>query len=292
MKPPVFDYAAPKTVDEAVALLGRHEGEAKVLAGGQSLMPLLNMRLARPALLVDIARVDGLDQIREVDGGLAIGAMTRQRAVEHSELVRTRFPLLHTAILNIAHPQNRNQGTVGGSLAHADPAAELPAVAVAVDAEFRAVGPNGERRIKAADFFVTYLTTALEPTEVLTEVRFPALPPRTGWSFIELARRHGDFALTGVVARLATEGSGRCASAQIVLFGVGTTPVRARAAEQVLVGEPLSAPLFERAGLTASQEIDEPLSDVHASADYRRDLARVLTRRALAEAARRATEKS
>ena len=288
MKPPVFDYAAPKTVDEAVALLQQYDGEAKILAGGQSLMPLLNMRLARPALLVDIARIAGLDAIREVDGALAIGAMTRQRAVEYSELVRSRFPLLHTAILNIAHPQNRNQGTVGGSLAHADPAAELPAMALAYDAEFRAVGPAGERRIKAADFFVTYLTTALEPTEVLTEVRFPALPPRTGWSFIELARRHGDFALTGVVARLATDGGGRCSAAQIVLFGVGTTPVRARAAEQVLIGETLSAPLFERAGQAASQEIEEPLSDVHASADYRRDLARVLTRRALAEAASRA----
>ena len=287
MKPPSFDYAAPKTVDEAVSLLRQHEGDAKILAGGQSLMPLLNMRLARPGILVDIARVDGLDNIREVDGGLAIGAMTRQRAVEHSELVRSRFPLLHTAILNIAHPQNRNQGTVGGSLAHADPAAELPAIALALDAEFRAVGPAGERRIQAADFFVTYLTTALEPTEVLTEVRFQALPPRTGWSFIELARRHGDFALTGVVARLTADG-GRCSAAQIVLFGVGTTAVRARAAEQLLVGEPWSAALFERAGQTASQEIDEPLSDVHASAEYRRDLARVLTRRALAEAATRA----
>jgi CO/xanthine dehydrogenase FAD-binding subunit len=287
MKPPAFDYAAPKTLDEAVGLLSQHEGEAKILAGGQSLMPLLNMRLARPALLVDIARVDGLDYIRDVDGALAIGAMTRQRSVEHSELVRSRFPLLHTAILNIAHPQNRNQGTVGGSLAHADPAAELPAMAFAYDAEFRAVGPAGERRIKAADFFVTYLTTALEPTEVLTEVRFPALPPRTGWSFIELARRHGDFALTGVVTRLAMDG-GRCSSAQIVLFGVGTTPVRARAAEQVLAGQKCDAALFERAGQTASQEIEEPLSDVHASAEYRRDLARVLTRRALAEAASRA----
>jgi CO/xanthine dehydrogenase FAD-binding subunit len=285
MKPPSFDYAAPKTLDEAVALLGQHEGEAKILAGGQSLMPLLNMRLARPGLLVDIARVDGLDHIREVDGCLAIGSMTRQRAVEHSELVRRRFPLLHTAIRHIAHPQNRNQGTVGGSLAHADPAAELPAIAVAVDAEFRAVGPSGERRIKAADFFVTYLTTALEPTEVLTEVRFPALPPRTGWSFIELARRHGDFALTGVVARLATDGGGRCSAARIVLFGVGTTPVRASGAEQVLIGEQGNTALFERAGQVASQEIEEPLSDVHASAEYRRDLARVLTRRALAEAA-------
>jgi len=288
MKPPSFEYAAPKTVDEAVALLEQHEGDAKVLAGGQSLMPLLNMRLARPGLLVDAARIDGLDYIREVDGHLAIGAMTRQRSVEHSELVQRRFPLLHTATRHIAHPQNRNQGTVGGSLAHADPAAELPAVALALDAELRAVGPAGERRIKAADFFVTYLTTALEPTEVLTEVRFPELPPRTGWSFVELARRHGDFALTGVVARLSLDGGGRCSAAQLVLFGVGATPTRAHRAEQALAGQKVDGPLLEQAARTASEEIEEPLSDVHASAEYRRDLARVLTRRALTEAASRA----
>jgi CO/xanthine dehydrogenase FAD-binding subunit len=246
------------------------------------------MRLARPGLLVDVARVDGLDYIREVDGCLAIGAMTRQRSVEHSELVQRRFPLLHTAIRHIAHPQNRNQGTVGGSLAHADPAAELPAVALALDAELRAVGPGGERRIKAADFFVTYLTTALEPTEVLTEVRFPELPPRTGWSFIELARRHGDFALTGVVARLSVDSGGRCSAAQLVLFGVGATPTRAHRAEQALAGKKIEPSLLEQAGRTASEEIEEPLSDVHASAEYRRDLARVLTRRALTEAASRA----
>ena len=288
MKPPSFEYAAPKTVDEAVSLLKQNEGEAKILAGGQSLMPLLNMRLARPGILVDVARVDGLDYIREVDGAVAIGAMTRQRAVEHSEAVRLRFPLVHTAILHIAHPQNRNQGTVGGSLAHADPAAELPAIALALDAEFRAVGPGGERRIKAADFFVTYLTTALEPSEVLTEVRFPALPPRTGWSFIELARRHGDFALTGVVAILTCGAGNRCTAAQIVLFGVGATPVRARRAEQLFIGEPLKEALLAQAGQTASAEIEEPLSDVHASAEYRRDLARILTRRALSEAAAKA----
>lgn len=288
MKPPPFEYAAPETVAEAVSLLEHHAGEAKILAGGQSLMPLLNMRLARPGLLVDVARIDGLDGIREVDGGLAIGAMTRQRSVEHSELVRQRFPLVHAAIMHIAHPQNRNQGTVGGSLAHADPAAELPAIALALDAELRAVGPGGERIIPAADFFVTYLTTALEPTEVLTEVRFPALPPRTGWSFIEVTRRHGDFALTGVVAQLAVDGGGRCSAARIVLFGVGATPIRARRSEQLLVGEPCGPPVFERAGQAASDEIEEPLSDVHASAEYRRDLARVLTRRALATAASRA----
>ena len=288
MKPPSFEYAAPTTLEEAVSLLKHHEGDAKVLAGGQSLMPLLNMRLTRPAILVDVARVNGLDYIREEGGALAIGAMTRQRSVEHSDVVKRSYPLLHTAMLHIAHPQNRNQGTVGGSLAHADPAAELPAIALALDAEFRAVGPNGERRIKADDFFVTYLTTSLEATEVLTEVRFQPLPPRTGWSFLELARRHGDFALTGVVARLARDGGGRCTDARIVLFGVGATPVRVRGAEQVLVGQKLDATRFEEAGRTAGAEIDEPLSDVHASAEYRRDLARVLTRRALTEAASRA----
>lgn len=287
MKPPAFDYAAPATVADAVALLDRHQGEAKVLAGGQSLLPLLNMRLARPALLVDIARIAALDHIRDEDGWLAVGAMTRQRAVEHSELVRRRHPLLHAAVCHIAHPQNRNQGTVGGSLAHADPAAELPAVALALDAELRAVGPAGERRIAAAEFFVSYLSTVLDPAEVLTEVRFPPLPPGSGWALVELARRHGDFALTGVVARLTIE-RGRCAAAQLVLFGVGATPVRARRAEALLTGDVLGAPRFEQAAQAASAEIDEPLSDVHASAAYRRDLARVLTRRALADAAARA----
>jgi len=288
MKPPSFEYAAPKSIAEAVTLLQQYDGDAKVLAGGQSLMPLLNMRLARPAILVDVARVDGLAHIRDEGGTVAIGAMARQRSAEFSELIRTKHPLLHQAIRHIAHPQNRNQGTIGGSLAHADPAAELPATALALDAEFRAAGPKGERRIKAADFFVTYLTTSLEPTEVLTEVRFPALPPRAGWSFTEVARRHGDFALAGVVSWLTLDSGGRCASACVVLFGVGSTPVRARGAEQVLIGQKPADKLFAEAGLKAGTEIDEPLTDVHATADYRRDLARVLTRRALAEAASRA----
>jgi CO/xanthine dehydrogenase FAD-binding subunit len=288
MKPPSFDYAAPTSVTEAVGLLQQHDGEAKILAGGQSLMPLLNMRLARPGLLVDVARIPELSYIREADGGLAIGAMTRQRAVEHSELVQKRHPLLHTATRHIAHPQNRNQGTVGGSLAHADPAAEYPALALALEARFRAVGPQGERTISAADFFVTYLTTALEPTEVLTEVWLPALAPRTGWSFQEVARRHGDFALAGVVATLTLDGAGRCLPARVVLFGVGATPLRAPDAEQAVRGEKPGRDLFEEAGRRAAAAVDEPLSDVHASAEYRRDLARVLTRRALTEAAARA----
>jgi CO/xanthine dehydrogenase FAD-binding subunit len=298
MKPPVFDYAAPGTVGEAVSLLAQHEGEAKILAGGQSLMPLLNMRLARPGLLVDLGRVSGLDYVREVDGGLAVGAMTTQRTVERSAVVASRNPLLHAAVRYIAHPQIRNRGTIGGSLAHADPAAECPAIALALDAELRVTGSGGtgqerttERTISAADFFVTYLTTALAPTEVLTEVRFPALPDGTGWSFMEIARRHGDFALAGAVATLALDRSGRCAGARLVLFGVGSTPLRVRATEDALRGEKPSEKLIEQAAEKVAAVVDEPLTDVHASAEYRRHLAGVLARRSLTEAAGRAVAK-
>jgi carbon-monoxide dehydrogenase medium subunit len=288
MKPPPFDYLDPGTAADAVALLKQHEGEAKILAGGQSLMPLLNMRLARPGVLIDLRKVAELDYVREADGGLAIGAMTSKRVVEDSALVKRRQPLLHAATLLIAHPQIRNRGTIGGSLAQADPAAEYPAIAVALDAELRAVGPDGERTINAADFFVTYLTTALEPTELLTEVRWPTLDARTGWSVQEISRRHGDFAMAGVAVTVALESSGHCKGARIVLFGVGPTPVRAREAEQIVNGNKPDEKLLEQAGQQVSKEIDEPLSDIHASAEYRRHLAGVLTRRALAEAVARA----
>jgi len=288
MKPPVFDYAAPTTLAEAIALLVQHEGDAKVLSGGQSLVPLLNMRLARPAVLVDLARVPDLDYVRSEGDGFAIGAMTRQRTVELSPLVQAQHPMLHAGMLLIAHPQNRNQGTVGGSLAHADPAAELPALALALEASFHATGPQGERSIAASDFFLTYLTTALDSREILTAVRFPTLPARTGWSIVEVARRHGDFALAGVVAVVALQPDGRCASARLVLFGVGSTPIRAQSAEQLLVGQPGEPAVFARAATQAAADLEEPLSDVHATAIYRRDLARVLTGRALAEATSRA----
>jgi carbon-monoxide dehydrogenase medium subunit len=288
MKPPSFEYAAPSTVGEAVSLLQQHGGEAKILAGGQSLMPLLNMRFARPTALIDLRRVANLDTIREENGGLAIGAMTTKRAVERSALIKTRQPLLHGATLWIAHPQIRNRGTVGGSMAHADPAAEYPAVALALDAEFRAVGPGGERTVPAEDFFVTYLTTALDENEVLTGVRVPALPERTGWSVQEVARRHGDFAMVGAAITLTRGGAGRCSDVRIVLFGVGPTPLRARGAEQIVVGEAPDEAVFAEAGRRVNDELDEPLSDVHASAEYRRALAQVLLRRGLAEAADRA----
>jgi len=288
MKPPIFDYATPATLAEATALLAQYDGEAKVLSGGQSLVPLLNMRLARPAMLVDLARIPGLDYVRADDDGFSIGGMTRQRTVELSPQIQAQHPLLHAGLVLIAHPQNRNQGTIGGSLAHADPAAELPALALALGATFTATGPNGERSIAAADFFLSYLTTSLEPTEILTTVRFPTLPKRTGWSILEVARRHGDFGLAGVVALVGLAPDGRIASARLVLFGVGATPIHAAAAEQMLIGQNGEAPLFAAVGARAAADLEEPLSDVHASAEYRRDLARVLTGRALAEATARA----
>jgi carbon-monoxide dehydrogenase medium subunit len=288
MKPPPFDHVAPRSVQEAVSLLERHGEGARILAGGQSLVPLLNMRLARPSVLIDLNRVSELDYIREEDGEIAIGAMTRKRTVEWSEIVRLRQPLLRAATLLVAHPQIRTRGTVGGSLAHADPAAEYPAVAVATDARLRVAGPTGERTIAARDFFVSYLTTALGPREVLTEVRFPSLGSDTGWSVQEVSRRHGDFAMVGAVATASLDRRGRISRARVVLFGVGATPVQARRAEEVLTGAAPGRKLLEEAARRATEEIEEPLSDLHASAEYRRHLAGVLTRRALLEAAARA----
>jgi CO/xanthine dehydrogenase FAD-binding subunit len=287
MKPPPFEYEAPSTVEEVVALLQQHDGEAKILAGGQSLMPLLNMRFARPSALIDLRRLTGLDYIREENGALAIGAMTTKRSVERSELVKSRQPLLHASTAWIAHPQIRNRGTVGGSMAQADPAAEYPAVALALDAEFVIVGPDGQRSVAASDFFITYLTTALEENEVLTEIRVPVLPERTGWSIQELARRHGDFAMVGAVTTLGISGDS-CESARVVLFGVGSKPQRAIAVEQALIGQTTSEALFAAAAEKADEGLEDTISDVHATAEYRRHLARVLTRRALAEAAERA----
>jgi len=289
MKPARFDYVAPASVGEAVSLLSSGGGEAKILAGGQSLVPLLNMRLARPDLLVDIGRIRELDFIREnPGGGLSIGAMTSKRVVEQSPLVLARNPMLQAATAMIGHPQIRNRGTVGGSMAQADPAAEYPAVALAMDVELVAQGPGGERVIAAPDFFVTYLTTCLEPAEVLTEVRVPAIPAGRGWSFQELARRHGDFAMSGAAVLLDLDGKGRCTDTRIVVFAVGDTPLRVREAEALVDGQSPSDAVFAEAAKKVGEAIEEPMSDVHASAEYRRDLAQVLTRRALAEALGRA----
>lgn len=288
MKPAPFDHAAPATLDEAVRLLERHaDGEARVLAGGQSLMPLLAMRLARPELLVDLNRIAELAYVREEGSVLAIGAMTRKRALEESALVARRHPLLLAVTRLVAHPQIRNRGTVGGSMAHADPAAEYPALALLLGVELCALGPQVPRRIGADAFFQGALTTALSPVEILTEVRVPTLADDVGWSFQEVTRRHGDFALGGAGATLRLDARGRVAEARVVLFGVGTRPMRLPGVEASLRGETPAPRLFEAAGRTACEAIEEPLADLHASAEYRRHLAGVVVRRTLTEAAAR-----
>jgi CO/xanthine dehydrogenase FAD-binding subunit len=287
MKPPPFEYFAPTSVDDVLALLRDHGEAAKVLAGGQSLVPLMNFRLARPRYLIDLNCIPELAFIREEDSGLVIGAMTRQRAVERSALVRSRCPLLAEAMPLIGHHQIRNRGTIGGSLAHADPAAELPAVVMALGGELLVQSVDGQRVLRPEQFFVTYLSTALAPTELLVEVRLPAQRPRTGWAFLEVSRRHGDFALVGVAALMALDEGGVCTHAALALTGVGPTPVLAEAAAQGLVGSRPTPEVFEAAGRKVSAGL-EPDSDIHASAAYRQHLAEVLTRRALARALGRA----
>jgi carbon-monoxide dehydrogenase medium subunit len=286
VKPPAFEYTAARSVEEALAELAEHGDAAKLLAGGQSLVPLLNMRLVAPARLIDLNRVGALAYIAERDGGVAIGAMTRQRAAERSPLVAARVPLLADALPWVGHFQIRNRGTIGGTLSHADPAAELPAVAVALDARLTVRGRAGERVLAAADFFRTHLTTALEPTELLIEVWLPPAPPGSGAAWVELARRHGDYALVGVGAVVTLAGE-RVAAARLALTGVGGAPVRAREAEALLAGQPLTRDRLADVAAAVRRAID-PGSDLHASADYRRRVAGVLAGRALLQAAARA----
>ncbi len=293
MKPPPFDYAAPETLEEALALLAERGGEAKVLAGGQSLVPLLNFRLASPTLLVDLNRIAGLAGVRAGGRsggaeGLSIGAMTRQRRLERDPEVARRAPLLALVAPWVAHPQIRNRGTVGGSLAHGDPAAELPAAAVALDARFRIVRAGGERWVAARDFFLGLLATDLGLDEVLAEIEVPAPPPRTGWSFHEVARRHGDYAQVGVAARISLDEAGAVGSARLVFLSVGDVPTSADRAAAGLAGSRLEAEAIETAAATAAGEEIDPAADIHATVAYKRHLARVLARRALVEAGERA----
>jgi carbon-monoxide dehydrogenase medium subunit len=288
VKPPPFDYAAPSTVEEAVAALAEHGDEAKLLAGGQSLVPLLAFRLARPALLVDLNGVGGLDGAALDGDTLRIGAMTRQRALERLPGLRARCAMISDAVELIGHTAIRNRGTVGGSLAHADPAAEWTALALALDAEVDVQGPRGPRTVPADAFLVSYLTTALEPDEVLTGVRMALPNGRSGSCFVELARRHGDFALAGVGALVTLGGDGLIADARLALIGVADRAVRPRDAEAVLKGERPGDALYAEAAAAIDADI-APNGDVHASAAYRRRVAAVLTRRALATAVARAT---
>jgi len=287
LKPAPFAYFTPATLDEALALLAEHGGDAKPLAGGQSLVPAMNFRLARPAMLVDLNRIAELAYVR-ADSGVSIGAMTRQRAVERSDVVARAAPLLAEAMPSIAHAQIRNRGTVGGSIAHADPSAELPAVMLALEARFRAQSARGERSIPAGEFFKGMLETALEPGELLVEITVPPLAIRSGTAFLEMARRHGDYALVGVAALVTLDPRGRCQTARIACLSVGDGPVLLVEAGKVLAGHSPSEELLRAAGDAAATSDVDPPSDIHASAAYRRQLVAVLTRRALARAFERA----
>jgi CO/xanthine dehydrogenase FAD-binding subunit len=290
VKPAAFRYHAPERVDVAVRLLSEHGEDAKVLAGGPSLGPLLNLRLATPAVLVDVNRIPELDGHRvDPDGSLHLGAMTRQRDVECSAAVARGWPLLAQALPFVAHRTIRNRGTIGGSLAHADPAAELPAVAVALDAEITAAGVDGERTVPAASFFDTYFTTSLAADELLTAVRLPPAPARSGYSWQEFAPRHGDFAIVGVAACVTLSRDGAVEAARLVYSGVADAPLRVPAAEAVLVGQPPTDSAVTSAADAAAAAVQPP-ADLIASTRYRRRLVQVLTRRAVTEAAARAQE--
>jgi carbon-monoxide dehydrogenase medium subunit len=289
MKPAAFDYQAPDSLDAALALLAERGGDAKVLAGGQSLIPVMSFRLAQPAFLVDLNRIGELAFVRKTaNGGLAVGAMTRQRRLERDPLVKEVAPLLAEAVPFIAHPQIRNRGTLGGSLAHADPAAELPALAVALGARLRLRRMGGERWVDAREFFAGLFTTALAPEEILTEVEIPPLPARTGWSFMEVARRRGDYAQVGLAALVTLAEDGRCRQARLVFLSVGDRPVEAPQAAGLLVGEKLTPDVLAAAADKASRDEMSPGSDVHATAAFKRHLAGVLVKRAVPRAAERA----
>lgn len=285
MKPPAFKYVAARTVDEAIRHLTSYGEGAKVLAGGQSLTPMLNFRLLHPEVLVDINRVKELDFCSETDGCLRIGALTRHRTVASSKLISEKWPVLSAAAAEIAHPAIRNRGSFGGSLAHADPAAEFPMVALLLDAEMKIASAAGTRTIKARDFFVSYLTTALQDGEILTEIEIPPLPANTGWGFEELSRRPGDFAIAAAVATVTMKGR-KCIEARISMAGVGPTALRAPAAEAMLKNQDLSSDLLEQAASKASEATD-PSNDLHATSNFRRHVAGVLVRRVLKNAAQR-----
>lgn len=281
MKPSDFEYAAPDTLDEAIGLLAG-EPDAKVLAGGQSLVPLLSLRLAAPSLLVDLRRVPGLAGVERANGEVTVGAMVRQRSAERDHAIRDAVPLMAAALRHIAHPQVRSQGTIGGSIAHADPAAELPAVLMALEGRVRVRGPRGERVIAAADFFTGFLSTALAEDEIVTAIELDAAGARTGAACVEVAQRAGDYALCGAVAQVTLDGD-HVAGARVALFGIGDRPLRARAVEVALAGEPATGAAAAAAASEAGAEAD-PIDDPQVPAEYRLHLAQVVARRALEQA--------
>jgi aerobic carbon-monoxide dehydrogenase medium subunit len=285
VKPPAFEYASPETIDEALALLEQHGDDARVLAGGQSLVPLLALRLAAPSALIDLDRVEGLRHINEGDT-TSIGAMTTHREVENNEFLARRCPMLREAMAVVGHVAIRNRGTVGGSCAHADPAAEWPALAMVLDAKFHVRGSAGTRTVSAKDLFVSIFTTSLEVGEIVTEIQLDLPPEDAGTAFMELSRRHGDFGIAGVAA-VVQRSDGKVRAARLGVMGGGATPIRAVEAEQLLAGEPLSDATLDAAAEATDRAID-PTGDVHGSVEFRRNAVKVLTKRAIRNAFERA----
>lgn len=284
MKPPVFEYASPSSLSEAVGLLAGRDGAAKIISGGQSLMPMLAFRLAAPELLVDLKNCAGLDRIEISSNGVQLGAKVRWCDIEENAGLTAAHPLLAKAVEHVAHYQVRNRGTVGGSLAHADPAAELPGIAVTCDAQITILGSAGERVERASDFFTGVLQTTLEPDEIVTAMRLPAWSAQRRWAFLEFARRRGDFALAGVALHYDLDGDGRIVDAHIGGIGVSDKPVRLREAEDILNGQRLDDDLIEKASAVARASVD-PLPDIHASPAYRASLLGTLLSRGLKQSA-------
>jgi aerobic carbon-monoxide dehydrogenase medium subunit len=288
MKPAPFRYAAPDTLDEVLELLAQNGRSARLLAGGQSLIPMLNFRSIQLELLIDINRLTSLDFILPASGGgLRVGGLTRQRRLEFDPLIAERAPLIHQAVPFIAHPAIRNRGTLGGSLAYADPAAEQPALNLALGSRLRATSQRGSRWIPAEEFFRGFSRTALRSDEILTEIEIPPLPERTGWGFFETARRQGDRAMAGVAALVNLDEAGLCRRARLVYMNAGDTPLLARSAAALLLGNPLTPEAMRAAAVTASQEEIDPAGDIDTPPGYQRFLAHELTLQALAQAAQR-----
>ena len=284
MKPAPFEYFRPRTVEEAIDLLAEHGPDAKPLAGGQSLIPAMNFRLATPAVLVDLNETTGLSNVTAQDDGLHIGGMTRHRSLEKSETVAREAPLVTAAMPFVAHAAIRTRGTIGGSLAHADPAAELPAVMLALDAVFTVRSRQGSRKVRAGDFFRGLFTTTIEAGELLTEVTIPPMPPRSAYAFQEIARRYGDYALAGAAAAVAVDERGCCTSARVALLSVADRPILAEQVRRALEGQPPTAEAIGAAATAAAARDLDPPGDIHASSAYRRHLAAVLMRRVLESA--------
>ncbi len=284
MKPPNFSYHDPRTTADAVGLLSSLEN-AKLLAGGQSLMPMLNMRFVLPDHVIDLNRVEGLNYIDARGDTLEIGAMTRQRDIEFSDLVKKKCPLMHEAIAQVGHRQTRNRGTIGGSLCHLDPSAELVSVAAALDAKISVIGKTGTRSIDFKDFPVAYMTPAIELDEMLTAVSLPCWPARHGYAFVEFARRHGDFAIVSAAALIEEDASGKVTRASVTLGGIGPAPVRAHNVERALIGEKIEEKRLTE--ICETLRALDAVDDIHAPASYRQQLATVLPRRALLKAHQR-----